>query len=178
VEEVRLAGLDTGEAERLAELEEQKVRCFERMGRLAEELKAAQRELFAVEKDQRRELKRVPEHVVPEDRELTHEDFELWAESVFWSHAKTMPVNPHQYVARKRCEHPEMYERAVAFVLANGYDQRYYSTTYRCYDFELHGKRFFCWPMTDRPEESEILNAKPSSMKPEQGSLNGKEGRG
>ena len=157
--------------EEMRELEDQKARLFERLAEVGQEQRALAREVYAVEKRQREHLKGIEEHVVSEGQELAHEDIERWAESVYWSFARTNPANPHKYVAKKRCEHPGMYERVVAYVLENGYRQDYGGTPYTVYDFTLHGEPHFCWPMidsVDRLEESEVFNAKPASMRPEE----------
>jgi hypothetical protein len=111
--------------------------------------------------------------VVPADRELTHEDVERWAESVYWSFARTNPANPHKYVAKKRLENPGMYERVVRHLLENGRPQEWHGDTYTVYDFELHGEPHYCWPMIDSVErlaDSEVFNSKPSTMAPKEGS--------
>ncbi len=157
-------------AEEMAELEYRKARLFKELSDVGQEQKRLAREVYAVEKRQRENLKGIAEHVVPEDRELTHDDVERWAESVYWSFARTNPANPHKYVAKKRCEHPEMYRRVVAYVLEHGYRQDYGGAPYTVYDFTLHGEPHFCWPMIDsveRLEDSEVFNAKPASMRPE-----------
>jgi hypothetical protein len=153
-------------AEALAELETEKRRLFEELAAVGEKQKAMAREVYAVEREQKKCLKGIEEHMVPADEKLTHKDIEKWAETVFWSFARTNPANPHKYVAKKRCEHPEMYRRVVAHVLENGYRQDYGGTPYTVYDVKIHGEPHFCWPMTDKPEESEVFNAKPSSMRP------------
>jgi len=153
----------------LAGLEDKKARLFEELAVVGQKQRELARAVYAVEKGQRKHLAEVEEHVVPEDQELTHEDIERWAESVYWSFARTNPANPHKYVAKKRCEHPEMYKRVVAHVLEHGYRQDYGGTPYTVYDFELHGESHFCWPMIDSVErlgDSEVFNAKPSSMRP------------
>ncbi len=61
-----------------------------------------------------------------------------------------------------------MYERVVGYVLKHGRPQRYGGAVYTVLDFEMHGQAYFCWPMTTDPSESEVLNAKPASMAPEE----------
>jgi hypothetical protein len=122
--------------------------------------------MYAVEKRQRKHLKGITEHVVPEERELTHDDVERWADTVYWSYARTNPANPHKYVAKKRLENPDMYRRIVAYVLEHGYRQDYGGTPYTVYDLTIHGESHFCWPMTDKPEKSEVFNGKPATLRP------------
>ena len=155
-------------ARRLSELEAQKVRLFEELGRVAEEQKRLAAEMRRIEKEQRRELGRGAEHPVPEDPDLA--DLEAWAESVYWSHARTMLGNPHMYANKKRCRDPRSYERVVAYVLRNGRPQRYGGATYTVLDFTLHGQPYFCWPMIEdvsRLSDSRVLNAKPLSLAPQ-----------
>ena len=162
---------DEPEAERgakLEELEAKKVRLFEELGRVAETQKALAAQMRRLEREQREGLKRIREHGVPEGRELTHTDVEVWCESVYWSHARTMLGNPHMYAARKRCADPRMYERIIGSILEHGRPQVYGGRTYTVLDVEIHQQEYFLWPMTDDPSESEVLNAKPASMAPEE----------
>jgi hypothetical protein len=162
---------DEPEAEpgaKLEELEAKKVRLFEELGRVAETQKALAAQMRRVEREQRVELEGSEEHTVPEGRDLTPADVETWCESVYWSHARTMLSNPHQYAARKRCADPHMYERVVGYVLEHGRPQVYGGHTYTVLDVEMHQQEYFLWPMTDDPSESEVLNAKPASMAPEE----------
>jgi hypothetical protein len=163
--EERLLEVEKTAAE-MAELESEKRRLFEELSGVGEKQKALARAVYAVEKRQREHLKGIDEYLVPGDRPLTHEDVERWADSVYWSFARTTPANPHKYAARKRCN-SEMYERVVAFALEHGYRQHYGGDAYTVYDITVHGEPHFCWPMTDKPKESEVLNAKPASMRPQ-----------
>jgi hypothetical protein len=153
---------------KLEELEAKKVRLFEELGKVAETQKELAAQMRRVEREQREALKRIREHVVPEGRELTHKDVEVWCESVYWSHARTMLSNPHQYATRKRCADPHMYEKIIAYTLEHGRTQVYGGRTYTVLDVEMNGQAYFLWPMTDDPSESEVLNAKPASMAPEE----------
>lgn len=156
-------------AEVLAGLEREQVRLMERLAELAKTQKALLREVRRVERERKRALADVAEHSVPEDRDLTLEDVEAWCRSAFFNLAHTMPGNPHAYFSRKRSRRPDMYERVVGFVLENGYPQRYGKTDYTVLDVELNGSKWFLWPMTTEPAESEILNLKPDNMRPEEG---------
>jgi hypothetical protein len=152
---------------KLEELEAEKVRLFEELGKVAETQKELAAQMRRVEREQREALERIREHVVPEDRDLTHANVEAWCESVYWSHARTMLGNPHMYAAGKRCADPHMYERIIGFILEHGRPQVYGGHTYTVLDVEMNGQDYFLWPMTDDPSESEVLNAKPASMAPE-----------
>ena len=158
---------DGGET-RLAELEDERVRLMEKLAEIAKEQKALQSRMRRVERDLKAELRHIEEHWVPEDRELTLEDVEKWCRSAYFNMAHTMPGNPHCYFARSKVRRPDMYERVVAYVLAHGYPQKYGRSTYTCLDVRMNGGTWFLWPMTDRPEESEVLNLKPDSMRPEE----------
>jgi hypothetical protein len=152
---------------KLEELEAEKVRLFEELGRIAEIQKTLAARLRRIEREQRAELERIEEYTVPEGHVLTPEDVVRWCGSQFWSHARTMLSNPHQYVARKRCADSYTYEKIVAFVLEHGRLQVYGGHTYTVLDVEMHQQEYFLWPMTDDPSESEVLNAKPASMAPD-----------
>jgi len=91
---------------------------------------------------------------------------EKWCRSAYWNMAHTIPQNPHCYFAKKKVKQPSMYERVVAYVLANGYQQRYGNSVYTVLDMVLHDGLRFVWAMTDTPSESEVLNLKPDSLRP------------
>lgn len=156
---------DGGEM-RLAELERERVRLMEKLAEIAKEQKALQSQMRRVERDLKAELRHIEEHRVPENRELTLEDVEKWCRSAYFNMAHTMPGNPHCYFSRRSSRRPEMYERVVGYVLAHGYPQKYGRSTYTCLDVRMNGGTWFVWPMADRPEESEVLNLKPDSMRP------------
>jgi hypothetical protein len=152
--------------ETLAEMERERVSLMEDLARLAEQQKALQRQMRAIEKRHRSIARDLQEHTVPEDRELTHEDVNLWCRSVFFVMAHTAPQNPHCYVARKKLREPRMYERIVRFILGKGHAQRYGNSDYTVLDIEMNGTQWFCWPMTTNPSESQVLNLKPVTLKP------------
>ncbi len=152
--------------EGLAGLERESVRLLEDLAEVAKAQKALVSEVRRVERERKKALSGVEEHLVPEDRELTLEDVEAWCRGAFFNMAHTMPGNPHCYFSRKKSRRPEMYERVVGYVLANGYPQKYGNDTYTVIDIVLNGSKWFCWPMTDDPKQSEVLNLKPDSMKP------------
>jgi hypothetical protein len=153
---------------RLAELEDERVRLMEKLAEIAREQKALQSQMRRIERDLKAELRHTEEHSVPEDRELTLEDVEKWCRSAYFNLAHTMPGNPHCYFSRRSSRHPDMYERVVTYVLAHGYPQKYGNSIYTCLDIRMNSGTWFVWPMTDRPEESEVLNLKPDSMRPEE----------
>ncbi len=156
---------DGGEM-RLAELERERVEIMEELSEIARQQKALGSQMRRVERDLRATLKHVEEHWVSEDQELYLEDVERWCRSAYFNLAHTMLDNPHCYFSRKKVRRPEMYERVVEFVLANGYEQRYRGSTYTVLDVRMNDGIWFCWPMTTEPSESQILNLKPASMKP------------
>jgi hypothetical protein len=160
-------GLKEGPTVKLAELEREKVRLMEELLEIGKRQKALQANVRRVEREQKAELERIEEHWVPEDRELTLEDVEKWCRTAYFNMAHTMPQNPHCYFARKKVRHPDMYERVVRYVLQDGYPQRYGRSVYTCLNVRMNDRVSFLWPMTDRPEESEVLNLKPDSMRPE-----------
>jgi hypothetical protein len=152
--------------ETLAEMERERVSLMEDLARLAERQKALQREIRAIEKRHRVIARDLEEYTVPKDRELTHEDVNLWCRSVFFIMAHTAPQNPHCYFARKKVREPRMYERVVRFIIENGYSQRYGNSDYTVLDIEMNGTKWFVWPMTSNAQASEVLNLKPVTLKP------------
>jgi hypothetical protein len=152
---------------RLEDLEREKVALLERLAGIGEQQKEVQRTVRRVERDQRAALAGVEEHHVPENQALTLADVEAWCRSAFNILAHSAPANPHCYWNRKKCDDPDMYQRVVAFVLEHGYEQSYGGELYICLDVQLHGGRWFVWPMTHDPSESVVLNAKPASLRPE-----------
>jgi hypothetical protein len=152
---------------KLAQLERERVRLMEDLAEVAQRQRALQSEMRRVERELKRELAGVEEYAVPGDRELTLGDVEAWCRSAFFNMAHSRPQNPHCYFARKKVRHPDMYARVVRYVLAHGYPQRYGGAVYTCLDVRMNDGVWFLWPMTDRPGESEILNLKPDSMRPE-----------
>jgi hypothetical protein len=155
---------DGGE-KRLAELEVERAQLIEKLVEIAKEQKALQSQMRRIERDLKAELMHIEEHWVPEDQELTLEDVEKWCRSAYFNLAHTMPGNPHCYFSRRSSRHPDMYERVVAYVLAHGYPQKYGNSIYTCMDVRMNSGTWFVWPMTDRPEKSEVLNLKPDSMR-------------
>lgn len=158
---------DGGEM-RLAELERERVALMEELAEIAKQQRALQSQMRRVERDLKAELQRIEEHWVPEDEELTLENVEKWCRSAFFNMAHTMPQNPHAYFSRRSSRRPDMYERVVAYALAHGYQQRYGSRIYTVLDVRMNATTWFLWPMNDDPAESEVLNLKPDSMRPEE----------
>lgn len=152
--------------ETLAEMERQRVALMEDLGRLTEQQKTLQKEMRTIEKRHRDIARDLEEYTVPEDRELTHEDVEKWCRSAYFNMAHTMAGNPHCYFARKKVREPGMYERVVRYIIANGYPQPYGNSDYTVLDIEMNGTKWFCWPMTNNPSESQVLNLKPVTLKP------------
>jgi hypothetical protein len=59
-----------------------------------------------------------------------------------------------------------MYERVVRYIIENGYPRRYGNSDYTVLDIEMNGTTWFCWPMTNNPSESQVMNLKPATLKP------------
>jgi hypothetical protein len=156
-------GRKQGSALKLQQLEKVKTRLFERLAGVAEQQKALAREVYAVERKQKRELEAVEEHIAPDP--LSYEDVERWVQTVFFSFARTMATNPHMYAARKRCD-DAMFERVARFVQENGYPQKYGGHDYTVLDVDLHGEPHFVWTMGSPPSETVVLNCKPDSIRP------------
>ncbi len=160
--------METTTKEALADLERQRTRFMEELAEIAVTQKAAQSEIRRVEREMKVALKDVDGYTVPEDRPLTQDDVEAWCQSEFFKMAHTMPANPHCYFARKAVRDPDMYERVVGYVIANGYEQQYGGSPYTVLDVRMNSGVWFLWPMTDDPTQSQVLNLKPDSMRPEQ----------
>jgi hypothetical protein len=152
--------------ETLAKMERQRVSLMEDLARLAEQQKGLQKEIRIIEKRHRDIAKNLEEYTVPEDVPLTHEDVNLWCRSAYFNLAHTAPQNPHAYFARKKVREPGMYERVIRYIIENGYPQRYGNSDYTVLDIEMNGTKWFCWPMTTNPSESQVLNLKPATLKP------------
>jgi hypothetical protein len=155
-------GRKQGSAPKLRQLEKVKTRLLERLAEVAEQQSSLAREVYAVEREQKRELEAVEEHIAPEP--LSYEDVERWVRTVFFSFARTQAANPHMYAARKRCD-DAMFERIARYVQENGYAQEYGGRDYIVLDVDLHGEPHFVWTMGSPPSESQILNCKPVTLK-------------
>jgi hypothetical protein len=151
--------------DKLRQLEKEKARLFERLAVVAEEQKALARQVYAVEREQKRELGAVNEEYVAPDP-LGYEEVERWMQTVFFSFARTMAANPRMYAARKRCD-DAMFERVARYVQENGYPQRYGGSDYICLKVHPHGEPDFAWTMGSPPSETQILNCKPDSLRPD-----------
>ena len=152
--------------ETLAEMERERVSLMEDLARLAEQQKGLQKEIRTIERRHRDIARDLPEHTIPEDQQLTHEDVNLWCRSAYFNLAHTAPGNPHCYFARKKVREPGMYQRVVGYIIENGYAQRYGNSDYTVLDIEMNGTKWFCWPITTNPSESQVLNLKPVTLKP------------
>ncbi len=147
------------EEETLEELEREKEKLYHDLARVAEQQKRLAAKVRGVEARQNRLLTEPGEAVA--EAPLSHEDLERWVGTVKIQFARTMPQNPHEYIHRRWCD-SGMFSRVVEFIRANGYDQKYGNSTYRCYDIRMN----FYWTMGSPVEETIILNRKPISMKP------------
>jgi hypothetical protein len=152
--------------ETLAQMERERVSLMEDLGRLAEQQKALQKKIRAIEKRHRDIAKNLLEHTIPEDQQLTKWDAEQWCRSAYFNLAHTMLANPHCYFARSKVRELRMYERVVGYIIDNGYPQRYGNSDFTVLDIEMNGTRWFCWPMTTIAPESQVLNLKPVTLKP------------
>jgi hypothetical protein len=156
-------GRTQGSELKLQQLEQAKTGLFKRLAEVAEQQKALARQVYAVEREQKRELEAIEEHIAPDP--LSYEDVERWAQTVFFSFARTMASNPHMYAARKRCD-GAMFEKVARYVQENGYLQKYGGHDYTVLDVDLHGEPHFLWTMGSPPSETVVLNCKPASLRP------------
>ena len=69
--------------------------------------------------------------------------------------AKTMPWNPHYYTLKETWENPDEYQEVIAYILDHGEIRKWGKQKPRPY-FDHNGWRY--WPMTNKPEESRLLN--------------------
>ena len=53
-----------------------------------------------------------------------------------WTFAKTMPAPPHEYTQRRHAQLDEEFVEFVEHIRAFGYDESFFSKTYRCFDFD------------------------------------------
>jgi len=81
------------------------------------------------------------------------EDLARFVQTERWTYARTMPKWPHEYLVRERVD-PELFERMVRHIRANGYEGRFYQApiTY----FEEGGLVY--WTMGAPVEETIIIN--------------------
>jgi hypothetical protein len=65
------------------------------------------------------------------------EEVELWLATARWQFAKTMPTTPHEYTLRKWND-DDLFDKAVAFIRANGYVDVFGGRKYTYYDYAGH----------------------------------------
>jgi hypothetical protein len=157
-------GRKQGSALKLKQLEKEKTQLFARLAEVGAQQKALAREVYAVEREQKRELEAVEEHIAPDP--LSYEDVERWVQTVYFSFARTQAANPHMYAARKRCDDAK-FTRIARYVQESGYPQKYSGHDYIVLDVDLHGEPYFVWTMGSPPSQTQILNCKPNALRPE-----------
>jgi hypothetical protein len=67
---------------------------------------------------------------------MTDENIRLFIAKSTWMFAKTMPATPHEYTQRKRAQSDDEFVEFVKHIRAFGYDERFFSKTYRYFDFD------------------------------------------
>lgn len=147
--------------ERLGKLEELRRRETELLEELA---RGGVKGVVAVQREIRRELENVLEHVVPDDRELTLEDVERWCATRFWKFASTMPANPHTYTLRYAGD-DGMFCRVCLFVWTHGYANVFGGREFTQLDVGDH----FLWTTQANGDGRDtslttLINAKPLSL--------------
>lgn len=76
-------------------------------------------------------------------------------EKSYWKFAKTMANIPHAYTIRTWDSTDKvLFARFIQLIQSHGYDQRFYSKTYRYYDVG----EYKYWIMTDQLDEVVVLN--------------------
>jgi len=53
-----------------------------------------------------------------------------------WTFAKTMPETPHEYTLLKNARSEETFRRVVRYIFLAGYDDLFFTTTYRYLDVD------------------------------------------
>lgn len=81
------------------------------------------------------------------------EDVRRFVDAERWTHAKTMPEWPHEYLVRDRVDQG-LFERLVTHIRSNGYESRFYLRTITYYD---EGGLVY-WTMGAPLEETTIVN--------------------
>lgn len=71
-----------------------------------------------------------------------------------WTQAKTAVKNPHQYTLKKDWKDPVLFEFAVLYIRAYGYNISFWGKPYVCFD--LNGMRY--WTMGFPVEETILIN--------------------
>ena len=85
---------------------------------------------------------------------MTENEFKAFVNSHEFRFAKSMPDIPHAYIVRAKVNQDELFTKAVQYVIDNGYDKKFYSKTYRYFDFEGYQYWSMGWPSN----ETTILN--------------------
>jgi hypothetical protein len=67
---------------------------------------------------------------------MTDEALRLFIAKSTWTFAKTMPETPHEYTLRKDAQVDLEFVEFVEHIRAVGYNERFFSKTFRYFDFE------------------------------------------
>ena len=88
-----------------------------------------------------------------------HQRFVRLLEANRWRFAKTMADIPHSYTRGKEWESRDDFTWACAFILAHGYQQRFFQRFFTYYDVGEH-QYWIMAPdgMTDDPERAILIN--------------------
>ena len=71
-----------------------------------------------------------------------------------WRFAKTIPKSPHWYTLRREWKDEDAFKNAVLFIRENGYQRKYYNSTYTY--LEHDGYRY--WTMGFPADETTLIN--------------------
>jgi len=85
-------------------------------------------------------------HILPDN-------IDLFIKSVSWTHAKTMPKWPHEYIVRERVDE-DLFVRLVSHIRNYGYAGRFYSNPITYYDYD----DMTYWTMGAPIEKTIIIN--------------------
>ena len=67
---------------------------------------------------------------------MTTENIRFFIAKSTWTFAKTMPAPPHEYTQRRDAQLDEEFVEFVEHIRAFGYDESFFSKTYRYFDFD------------------------------------------
>lgn len=85
---------------------------------------------------------------------MTEDEFRKFVQESPWRFASTMANIPHEYTLRRKAADDERFADAVNFIRENGYEQKFYSKTYRYFDVD--DKQY--WTMGAPVGETILIN--------------------
>jgi hypothetical protein len=91
---------------------------------------------------------------------LTVDELRDFIASHRWRFARTMPMNPHDYLLRERCRDQHEFERVIHTINVWGFKEHYGSRDYPVIDVDMGGGLIFkLWHMDQLPiSETKLIN--------------------